>query len=148
MRGCLAAVVLLLTGCGAGGVAPGGPFAPMQPTAVRYAGVLRYQPTELVESLAAPAMQYVYVDSTTSNGFYPDAQTFMSSFEHANSSLLNGTCAAIAKLSDALLEQTMPDGSSAPTVVIAAYPIAVGSCTQDLDLGTSGSTRFSITIGS
>lgn len=120
----------------------------MHPAAMRYTGVLRYQPTELVESLASPAMQYVYVDSTTSNGFYPDTQTFMSSFEHANSSLLNGACAAIAKLSDVVLEQTMPDGSSAPTVVIAAYPVAVGSCTQSLDLGTSGSTHFSVVIGS
>lgn len=147
MRGCLAAVALLLTGCGAGGVAPGGPFAPMQPTATRYTGVLRFQPTELVESLASPAMQYVYVDSTSSNGSYPDAQTFMSSFEQSNSGVLNGACATIAKLSDAVVEQTMPSGSSAPTVVIAAYPVTAGSCTQNLNLGTGGSTHFSITIG-
>lgn len=146
MRGCLLAAILLLTGCGAGGVAPAGPFRPMVPTSMQYLGVLRYQPTSLRESLASPAMQYVYVDSASSNGYYPDSQTFMSNFSQANPGLLDGACSAVAKLSDAVIEQTVSNGSSAPTVVIAAYPIAPGSCSQSVNLGTRGTATFGITV--
>lgn len=120
----------------------------MKPAAAQYTGVLRYQPSELVESLASPAMQYVYVDSQSSNGYYPDPQTFMSSFTQANPDLLDGACSAIAKLSEAVVEQTMSDGSTAPTVVVSAYPVAVGDCTQTIGLGARGKAQFTLAVGS
>jgi hypothetical protein len=117
----------------------------MMPTAARYFAILRYQPTTLSESLSAPALQYVYLDSTSSNGYYPDPQTFLNDFNKANPDVLSGNCSKIAKLSDTVVTQAVAGGSAAPTVVIGAYPLSVGTCTENLNLG-QGTATLSISV--
>lgn len=146
MRGYLLAAILPLTACGGGGAASDAPFAPMVRTSAAYVGVLRYQPSSLVESLSAPSMQYVYVDSQSSNGYYPDDATFMSAFAHANPDLVRGPCSAVAILSEAVVDQTLSGGVAAPTIVISAYPLAVGTCEQKVDLGLRGEASFEIAV--
>lgn len=111
-----------------------------------WAGSLRYTPTSLTLSLSAPNLQFIYVDADPVNGVVPLPQDFLSDFSDANSSLESGPCANVAALSYSLISPDSYSGQTTPTVVVAAYPLRAGSCTQNVNLGLTGTGMISIAV--
>lgn len=146
---CIAVLATQFASCGGGG--SGGAMLPASSTSLAvaaYGSKLRYNPTALTESLSAPAMQFVYVDSDSNNGTFPSATQFLQQFSSANPAIVAGSCANIAMMSVAIIAPNAVSGVTAPTVVVSAYPIAKGSCSQALDLGSNGSASFTVAVGS
>ncbi len=143
---------LLLTACGGGGGAGTLPalssaVAPASATA-QWTASLRYTPTVVTESLGAPQLGYAYVDAGSVNGKYPNAAWFQEQFDGANPALLTGSCSSIATMSESLITPNAYSGQQYPTVVIAFYPRVVGTCTEAVNLGLSGASSISLTVGS
>ena len=115
--------LLFLLGCGGGGSDP----SVNRPYIV---SVLRYTPTSLVGSLSHPFLSFGYIDAGRSNGLFPSIEDFRSSFDALNPNLLSGSCSAIATLSVGNIFATALTPDIGPTIIVAFYPRALGSCKQ------------------
>jgi hypothetical protein len=129
-------------GCGGGSVSAGPPAS----AGASWLAVLRANPTDLHLSLSNPALQYMYVDSGSTNGVYPSPSAFAAQIEAANPSLLSGSCSAIARMTAATMQFTDSHGVQAPSYVVFFAPLTAGSCSQAINLGAEGTQRFSVTV--
>lgn len=68
-------------------------------------------------------------------------------FEPANPGIVTGSCSQFTKLSISIKSVSFTTGVAAPIIVISAYPTAIGSCSQALDLGYRRTGAFTITVG-
>lgn len=132
-------------GSGAGGALPAAASASSAADA-SWSGTFRYTPISLTLSLAAAGMQYFYIDDAPVNGIVPATQTFLNDFTQANPSVVAGACSAQTILSVATISPNVYSGQQNPTIVISAYPLAAGTCSQTVQLGANGTQRFTITV--
>jgi hypothetical protein len=107
---------------------------------------LRYVPTDIHVSMQTPTIPFMYVDSAAVNGVYPSPGTFRSAIESANPGFLSGACATITHMSASVMQFTDAQGVAAPSYVVFFQPIAVGTCTQRIDVGAEGVQSFSVTV--
>lgn len=92
-------------------------------------------------------MQFFYIDVAPVNGVIPDASTFQAAFDAENGRILTGSCAQIVTLSEGLISQSAVSGATTPAVVISAYPRSIGSCSEQVNLGLSGTATIGINVG-
>jgi hypothetical protein len=137
------AALISLSACGSGGVAG---TDPLRNPSVSWTATLRNVPTDIHVSMQTPTIPFMYVDSGAANGVYPSPSAFRSAIESANPGLLSGACATIARMSAGVMQFTDAQGIQAPSYIVFFQPIAVGTCTQRINVGAEGVQSFSLTV--